>query len=187
MTLVPQVRKAAWDRQGQQILVYKEDESLASVAVTDGATIRLWSLPVGKLGIWDIAWSPDGRRVAVSRSISTGSDLRVWDARTGQGERVLAGHQEQVYAVAWSADSKRLASASQDGTIRVWDPDTGASVLTLAGHAGAVQAVAWSLDGGRLATGGLDQTARIWDARTGRMIGCPQRPRRKSQRCRLAS
>jgi WD40 repeat protein len=85
--------------------------------------------------------------VAVSRSISTGSNLRVWDARTGEGERVLAGHQEQVYAVAWSTDSKRLASASQDGTIRVWDPDTGASVLTLTGHAGHVQAVAWSLDG----------------------------------------
>ena len=169
VVLVPEVRIAAWDPQGQQLLVYKKDESLARVEPATGAATRLWSLPVAKLGVWDVAWSPDGRRVAVSRSIGTGSDLRVWDARTGQGERVLTGHKEQVYAVAWSPDSKRLASASQDGNARLWDPDTGASVLALAGHAGPVQAVAWSLDGARLATGGQDQTARIWDARTGRM------------------
>ena len=187
MTLVPQVRKAAWDRQGQQILVYKEDESLASVAVTDGGTIRLWSLPVGKLGVWDIAWSPDGRRVAVSRSISTGSDLRVWDARTGQGERVLAGHQEQVYAVAWSTDNKRLASASQDGTIRVWDsghrrqrahaggpcrPGTGCGVeprRRAARHRRAGPNRSY-----------LGRPNRTHD-------DCPRRRRRKGQRCRLAS
>ena len=120
--LVPEVRVAAWDSQGQQLLVYKKDESLARVEPATGAATRLWSLPVAKLGIWDIAWSPDGRRVAVSRSIGTGSNLRVWDAHSGQGERMLTGHKEQVYAVAWSPDSKRLASASQDDTIRVWDP-----------------------------------------------------------------
>jgi WD40 repeat protein/predicted Ser/Thr protein kinase len=168
--LVPQVRKAAWDPQGHQLLVYKQDETLARVEPAAGTVTRLWSLPVEKLGVWDVAWSPDGRRVAATRSTGTGSNLRVWDAGTGQEERVLAGHQAQVYAVAWSADSKRLASASEDRTVRVWNPDTGASVLTLTGHAGVVKAVAWSPDGSRLATGSQDQAARIWDARTGRTI-----------------
>ena len=127
-----------------------------------GAASRLWSLPVGKLGVWDMAWSLDGRYVAVWRSIGTGSNLQVWDAATGQGERVLAGHKELVYAVAWSLDSKRLVSASQDGTIRVWGPDTGASVLTLTGHAGEVRAVAWSLEGASLASAGADRRVRIW-------------------------
>jgi WD40 repeat protein len=170
VVLVPGVRKAAWDPRGQQLLVYKKDEIFARVEVATGGATRLWSLPVAKLGAWDVAWSPDARRVAVSRSIGTGSNLRVWDASTGQSERVLAGHQKQVYAVAWSTDSKRLASASEDGTTRVWDPDTGASVLRLTGHAGAVKAVAWNLDGSRIATGSQDQTARIWDARTGRIV-----------------
>jgi WD40 repeat protein len=168
--LVPGVRKAAWEPLGQQLLVYRKDESLARVEADTSAVSRLWSLPVARLGVWDVAWSPDGRRVAVARSSGLGSNLRVWDAQTGQGERVLTGHQEQVYAVAWSPGSKRLASASEDGTIRVWDPDTGASVLTLTGHAGAVKAVAWSPDGNRLATGSQDQSARIWDAQTGHMI-----------------
>ncbi len=174
--LVPKVSRAGWGPLGQPLFVYKTDgtdhvtdESLESVEVATGVATRLWSLPVGKLGVFDVAWSPDGRRVAISRSIRTGSNLRVWDARTGRGERVLTGHKEQVRAVAWSPDSKRLASASEDGTICVWDPDTGTSVLALTGHTGRVRAVAWSLDGNGLATGSEDQTARIWDARTGRM------------------
>ena len=175
--LVPMVDKAAWGPLGQPLFVYKlggtdhvTDESLESVDIGTGAATRLWSLPVENLSVLDVAWSPDGRRVAVSRSIETGSNLRVWDARSGQGERVLTGHKEQVPAVAWSPDSKRLASASEDGTIRVWDPDTGTSELTLTGHTSTVCAVAWSLDGNRLASGSEDQTARTWDARTGRMV-----------------
>ena len=31
---------------------------LESVEPATGAATRLWSLPVAKLGIWDIAWSP---------------------------------------------------------------------------------------------------------------------------------
>jgi WD40 repeat protein len=170
VVLVPGVRKAAWDPNGQQLLVYQKDEIFARVDAGMGSVTKLWSLPVAKLGVFDVAWSLDGKRVAVSRSIRTGSNLRILDAGTGKNERVLAGHQEQVYAVAWSTDGKRLASASQDGTARIWDPDTGASLLTLTGHSGIVKAVAWSLDSSRIATGSQDQTARIWDARTGRMM-----------------
>jgi WD40 repeat protein len=179
--LVPGVNQASWDPQGQQLVVYKvyrtddepphvNDESMESVYSATGAATRLWSLPVGKLGVWVVDWSPDGRRVAVSRSVGSGSNLRAWDARTGQGERVLAGHTEQVYAVAWRRDSKRLASASQDGTIRLWDTDTGACVLTLTGYSVRVKSLDRSPDGSRLATGSEDRTARIWDARTGRMM-----------------
>jgi hypothetical protein len=90
--LVPEVHKAAWDPQGHQLLVfevriagwdpqgrklpvYKIDETLARVDAATGAVSRLWSLPFAKLGVFDVAWSPDGRRVAVTRSIRTGSDL----------------------------------------------------------------------------------------------------------------
>src|SRR5262249_45095947 len=77
---VPKVRKAAWDSQGRQLLVYMEDETLARVDANTGETTRLWILPADKLGVWGIAWSPDGHRVAVSRSRGTGSYLRVWDS-----------------------------------------------------------------------------------------------------------
>ena len=183
------VRIATWDPPGQQLLVYKDGtKRMARVDAGhrrgDAAVVtpcqqaresRTW--PGAPMAV---AWRSRAR-------YGTGSNLRVWDARTGKGERVLAGHQDQVYAVAWSTDSKRLASASEDGTIRVWDPDTGASVLTLTGHAGVVKAVAWSLDGSRLATGG-DGPDRSHLGRPNRAHdGCPERPRRNRQRRRLAS
>src|SRR5262249_44707641 len=70
-------------------------------------------------------------------------------------------------SVAFSPDSRRVASASDDHTARVWDAATGAELRALTGHAGPVHSVAFSPDGRRLATASYDHTARVWDAATG--------------------
>jgi WD40 repeat protein len=57
-----------------------------------------------------------------------GHNVRLWDATTYRQLRDLKGHTNDVYAVAFSPDDSRLASASRDGTVRVWDPATGALV-----------------------------------------------------------
>jgi tRNA A-37 threonylcarbamoyl transferase component Bud32 len=86
----------------------------------------------------------------------------------------LTGHTDEVTGVAWSPDSKRLASASTDGTVKVWDAETGQQGLTLRGHTGPVAAVAWSPDGKRLASASADGTVKVWkvfwDARTGQEV-----------------
>jgi WD40 repeat protein/serine/threonine protein kinase len=82
-------------------------------------------------------------------------------------EQVLSGHTSEVWAVTFSRDGRRLASASTDHTVRVWDAATGKLVRALTGHTGAVWAVAFSPDGRWLATGSDDQTVRLWDAATG--------------------
>jgi len=64
-----------------------------------------------------LAWSPDGAALA-----SGGSDhvARVWDPQGLTLARTLAGDTATVWAVSWAADSRRLVTASADGTLAVW-------------------------------------------------------------------
>jgi WD40 repeat protein len=66
--------------------------------------------------------------------------------------------------LAFSADGKRLATASHDRTVKIWDPSTGRSMLTLAGFAKET-CLAFSADGNRLAASAMDGTIRLWDAK----------------------
>src|SRR5216683_1165985 len=77
------------------------------------------------------------------------------------------GHSLGVNAVAWSPDSKRIASGSDDGTVQVWDATDGRHVFTYRGHSDRVQAVAWSPDGTRIASASYDNTVQVWNAADG--------------------
>ncbi len=74
------------------------------------------------------------------------------------------GHVLPVYAIAWSPDGKRIASASQDGTVHVWDAATGHRSFRYHGHRGSVNAVAWSPNGSYIASASSDTTVQVWDA-----------------------
>lgn len=67
-----------------------------------------------------------------------------------------------VEAIAFSPDSKWLATGSLDFTARVWEPATGQEIARME-HQQTVLTVAFSPDGRWLATGSQDGTARVWD------------------------
>ena len=48
--------------------------------------------------------------------------------------QTLEGHSDRVYSVAFSHDSTRLASASDDSTVKIWDASSGACLQTLEGY-----------------------------------------------------
>src|SRR5436190_1906852 len=76
-----------------------------------------------------MAASPDGRWVATASYDRT---VNLWDARTMKRVRTLH-HRGQVWSVAFSADSRRLASGSSE--IKVWDVETGKQIGDdLVGH-----------------------------------------------------
>ncbi|KAH7187791.1 quinon protein alcohol dehydrogenase-like superfamily, partial [Fusarium oxysporum] len=56
---------------------------------------------------------------------------KVWDAAMGAYIQTFEGHNASVNSVAFSADSQRLASGSDDKTIKVWDTAIGTCVQTL--------------------------------------------------------
>jgi WD40 repeat protein len=78
--------------------------------------------------------------------------------------RRLSGHEGIVTSVAFSPDSLRVVSGSEDRTARVWDlNDPNAPPLVIGGHSGTVNDVAFSPDGTRLLSVSLDRKVRIWN------------------------
>jgi WD40 repeat protein len=70
-------------------------------------------------------------------------------------------------SVAFSHDSKLLASASGDKTVKIWDTSTGSLQQTLEGHSDWVKSIAFSHDSKLLASASGDKTVKIWDTSTG--------------------
>jgi WD40 repeat protein len=69
-----------------------------------------------------VAFSPNGKQVA---SGSADAAISVWDFEAGTA-KILSGHNEEIFLIAWSPDGRYLAS-SQYAFIRVWDIATEAS------------------------------------------------------------
>ena len=132
-----------------------------AVALPEGAMARL-----GLGAVTALQYSPDGRWLAVATLI--GVEIR--EAENLGLEQLLVGHTRAVYAVAFSADGKTLASGSWDQTIKLWDAAAGTVLRTLSGHTGGVCSVAFSADGKTLASGSEDGTIKLWDAATGTLL-----------------
>ncbi|MEG4008904.1 hypothetical protein QUA21_24115, partial [Microcoleus sp. Pol1B3] len=96
--------------------------------------------------------------------------LKVWDLTTGNEQFTLTGHSDLVYAVAVTADGKRVISGSWDNTLKVWDLTTGNEQFTLTGHTSSVNAVAVNADGKRAISGSWDSTLKVWDLSSGNVI-----------------
>ncbi len=64
----------------------------------------------------------------------------------------------------WSADGKRIVTASADKTARVWNADGTGEPVVLGGHDASVVFAAFSPDGARVVTASEDNTARSWNA-----------------------
>ena len=73
----------------------------------------------------------------------------LWDVDSRKPVASLEGHKGVVWSVAFSPDSKRLASASQDKTVILWDVESQKPIATLEGHTNGILGIAFSPDGKR--------------------------------------
>jgi WD40 repeat protein len=84
--------------------------------------------------------------------------------------RVLEGHTEAIYGIAFSPDGALLASGSRDKSVRMWEVGIGKEVFFSLEHGNEVHSVAFSPDGATLVSGGGDGKIRLWDVQTGQEI-----------------
>jgi Tol biopolymer transport system component len=145
---------------GRRIAFARERASSVQIYVvgTDGRGLRAVSPRLDGGGLHDggvnaIAWSPDGRRLAVVRT-SLGTALYV--GTLGGGWRRVS--QEAQDAPVWSPDGSRLAFATAKGLVRVVSP-TGRRLWDASGDG----VPAWSKQG-LLAVHQNSETIGIYDA-----------------------
>ncbi len=81
----------------------------------------------------------------------------------------LAGHQGTVLGIAFSRDTRRVATACEDGKVRVWSAPDWKLLSTLSGHQGPVHWAEFSPDGSLVASAGEDKTVRIWSTADGKL------------------
>jgi WD40 repeat protein len=169
-----------WSPDGQSLAIANRRHDYLIIEAATGKEVRRLVADAGleqkKREISALVWSPDGSRIAGGRMDGA---IRVWDASTGgiiasvpapPDDPTKGTYENMIAALAWSPDSRRLASGSTDRALRIWDPATGKLVTESARHAGWIGGVAYSPDGTRIATGSEDRTVRIWDAENAREL-----------------
>lgn len=97
-------------------------------------------------GPLSVSLSPDGSTLAVGYAPY---DIILWNARTGERQRLLKGHSNWVVSLAFSADGSRLISGAGDSTARVWDVQSGCELgrLRFSGSSSYVEGVGLSPEG----------------------------------------
>ncbi|VUC28464.1 unnamed protein product [Clonostachys rosea] len=155
------------------------------------STVRLWDTSTGETryifsgSMLDpvyagglILFSPNSMIFAILGGGLHGACL--WDATTGKLQHTLEPEDgSQIKAIAFSPDSKTLASALSNKTVCLWDAATGKTQHTLEGHTSPVHTIAFSPDGRLIASGSSDEMVRLWDTS---IVGTPQQAIERSSR-----
>jgi WD40 repeat protein len=110
--------------------------------------------------------SPDSKKVA---SIAWDGCVRIWDLETGGCLYSFGDFGGQMWAGAWSPDSKYLAfSQGRPKTIVfVYDIESGEEVSKFEGIKHWARSIDWSRDGKYLASGADHGLLCVWDPFTG--------------------
>ncbi|MEK7676532.1 MAG: WD40 repeat domain-containing protein [Verrucomicrobiota bacterium] len=113
-------------------------------------------------GVTALVFSANAKLLAAG----LGSAVRLWDANSGESRGQLTNHTDGVNALAFTLDSRQLASASSDGTIRIWSVADHTGLRCLRSSREGLTALAMLTDGRTLVTGGDGGSVWLWDTTT---------------------
>ncbi|MBV9712936.1 MAG: serine/threonine protein kinase, partial [Ktedonobacteraceae bacterium] len=122
--------------------------------------------------ISEVAWSPDGQRVA---SASYDGSVQIWNAFTIRPVTIYKQPRPRIFgqprinAIAWSPTGREIAAASDNKIVEVWNVSAARRLFVYRAHCDCVRSVAWSPDGLKLASAGGSRVC-MWDGRSGETI-----------------
>lgn len=114
-------------------------------------------------------WRRDGQqhRATDSSLVKKPGTIKIWNISSQSALVMLHGANEgdDFFAVAFSPDSKQLASASTY-YVQIWDVSDGTCQKILWEHTNAIGSVVFAPDSTLLASASYDGTMKIWDLNT---------------------
>jgi len=113
-----------------------------------------------------LAFDPEGKQLAAGGSDNA---IHLFDWEKRKETQNIQQHADWVTALDFSADGKKIASASRDRTARVYLTATGELETTYTGHSGPLMTVAFLSDG-MVASGGREKEIHIWKVDEGKKI-----------------
>jgi WD40 repeat protein len=177
-----------WDlNSGENVRVFKpaHQRAITTVAfargkpylasVDTGGELKIWDIATGKERLtrnigrstWGLAFSPDGRLLAIT---TRSRAVQFLETDTGRVLRPFVIEEGSLSQASFSPDGTRLAAITQDGRLYFCDVNKRRMIPPMLSHTSEIISLAFSPDGKTLATGSLDRTVKLWNVTTGREL-----------------
>lgn len=108
-------------------------------------------------------FSHDGSKIATC----TYSEIKIWDAKTGEELATIPKRTSGISSVQFSPDGTTVASGHSDGSVNLWDSRSGQNrsqlIYSREDRTGGSLTIAFSPDGSKIASGELDGFITVWN------------------------
>jgi WD40 repeat protein/ferric-dicitrate binding protein FerR (iron transport regulator) len=164
----PQVRTPRLTLHGRfTSLAFSSDNQILATG-SDGH-VDLWDSHSGKKrtshkwtgeGVHTLAFSPDGRTLAMGGKNSRGA--RLWEVHTDRFVQLGGGG--MIHRLAYSPDGQTLALSRRHDSFQLWDALKRVERCTLSGHTGPVTDLAFGPDSQTMVSSSEDGALKLWNA-----------------------